>query len=70
MDYMTTKEAAVIWGVSDRRVLQYCNNERIDGAIKMGNTWLIPKKASKPVDGRFKKSKKNQSKESEKILDE
>ena len=32
MDYMTTKEVAVKWKISDRRVLQYCNDGRIDGA--------------------------------------
>lgn len=55
MDYITTKEAAEKWGISDRRVLQYCNAERIKGAVKMGNTWLIPKRAEKPIDGRRKK---------------
>lgn len=54
MDYITTKEAAVKWDISDRRVLQYCNDGRINGAEKMGNTWLIPKNAKKPADGRFK----------------
>ena len=65
MDYMTTKEAASIWGISARRVLQYCNARRIDGAVKMGNTWLIPKSAEKPADGRLKsaKSKENRPKE-------
>ncbi|WP_437439657.1 helix-turn-helix domain-containing protein, partial [Holdemania filiformis] len=58
MDYITTKEAAAKWNVSDRRVLQYCNADRIKGAIKMGNTWLIPKGAEKPVDGRTKQGKK------------
>lgn len=55
MDYITTKEAAGNWGISDRRVLQYCNAERIKGAVKMGNTWLIPKSAERPEDGRRKK---------------
>ncbi len=55
MDYITTKEAAEKWGISDRRVLQYCNAERIKGAVKMGNTWLIPKSAERPADGRRKK---------------
>ena len=32
MDYMTTKQAAEKWQISDRRVLQYCNDGRIDGA--------------------------------------
>ena len=26
MDYITTKEAAIKWGISDRRVLQYCKH--------------------------------------------
>lgn len=56
MDYITTKDAAVKWNISDRRVLQYCNDGRIKGAEKMGNTWLIPKNAQKPADGRFKKN--------------
>lgn len=54
MEYMTTKEAAEKWGISDRRVLQYCNAGRIPGAVKMGNTWIIPIGAKKPVDGRRK----------------
>ena len=54
MNYMTTKQAADLWRISDRRVLQYCNDGRIEGAEKMGNTWLIPKNAVKPIDGRKK----------------
>ncbi len=57
MDYMTTKEAAEKWGVSDRRILQYCHEERITGAVKMGNTWLIPKSTEKPKDGRNRKGR-------------
>jgi len=56
MDYITTKDAAEKWNISDRRVLQYCNAGRIEGAVKMGNTWLIPKSAEKPADGRYKKN--------------
>ena len=57
MDYITTKEAATNWGISDRRVLQYCNDDRIEGVIKIGNMWLIPKTAKKPIDGRTKQGK-------------
>lgn len=57
MDYITTKDAAAKWGISDRRVLQYCTANRIDGAIKMGNMWLIPKTVEKPIDGRTKQGK-------------
>ncbi len=55
MDYMTTKEAAAKWGVTDRMVLYHCTSGRIAGAVKMGNTWLIPKHEEKPLDGRRKK---------------
>lgn len=57
MDYITTKEAAEKWNISDRRVLQYCNAGRIEGAVKMGNTWLIPKTAEKPAHGRYRKKR-------------
>lgn len=57
MNYITTKEAAEKWGISDRRILQYCNAGRIPGAVKKGNLWLIPADASKPKDGRYRNIK-------------
>ena len=36
MDYMTIKETAAKWEVSDKRVLQYCNMGRIIGAERWG----------------------------------
>lgn len=59
MDYMTIKEAAAKWGVSERRILQYCHTRRINGAAKMGNTWIIPKTTEKPIDGRRKQKNEN-----------
>ena len=56
MDHMTTKQAAEKWRISDRRVLQFRN--AIGGAEKMGNTWLIPKDAEKPMAGRPVQAKK------------
>ena len=53
--YMTTKQTAEKWQITDRRVLQYCNEGRIKEAEKMGHSWLIPKTAEKPADNRFKK---------------
>lgn len=70
MDYITTKEAAEKWSISDRRVLQYCNSERIKGAVKMGNTWLIPKTAEKPADGRCKNIKISETALRENAYDE
>jgi len=57
MDYVTTKEAATKWGITDRMVLYHCTSGRIDGAVKMGNTWLIPKDAIKPKDKRYRRDK-------------
>ena len=70
MDYITTKEAAAKWGISDRRILQYCNDKRSDGAVKMVNTWLIPKDANKPADGRYKMNKEKQLGTKGDLLDE
>jgi DNA adenine methylase len=52
VDYITAKEAAIFWGISQRRVAVLCSEERIDGAKLIGNMWLIPVRASKPDDAR------------------
>lgn len=57
MDYMTLKEASNIWGISPRMINYYCTAGRIDGAVKMGTVWLIPKEAKKPIDGRTKQGR-------------
>ena len=56
MDYMTVKEASEKWGVTPRRIVYYCTDGRISGAMKMAGVWLIPKDAGKPTDRRRKKS--------------
>ena len=50
--YMTIKEAAGVWGVTPRRIQVLCADGRIDGAMKFGRDWAIPKDAEKPVDKR------------------
>lgn len=50
--YMTIKEAAEVWGVTPRRIQVLCADGRIDGAMKFGRDWAIPKDAKKPVDKR------------------
>lgn len=57
MDCMTLREASEKWDVSSRQVNYYCVEGRIPGAEKMGRVWLIPKKATKPVDKRYKESR-------------
>ena len=56
MDYMTVKEAGERWGLGIRIVTLYCTEGRIAGAVKKGNLWLIPQNATKPADGRRKKT--------------
>lgn len=55
MDYMTTTEMSEIWGISPRRVALLCSQGRIEGAIKKGKTWLIPRDSEKPMDPRSHK---------------
>lgn len=58
MDYMNAKEAADKWGLSVRRVQVLCEQGRVDGVERLGNVWLIPKRAEKPLDGRTREVKK------------
>ena len=57
MDYISAKEAAGKWGITQRRVEALCLNNQIHSAERIGNMWLIPKSAEKPVDGRTKAAK-------------
>ena len=52
--YMTVKQAAEKWGISDRRVRILCAEGKVSGAIREGRRWLIPVDTRKPADGRFK----------------
>jgi len=60
MEYITAKQAAQKWGISERRVQILCEQGRIEGVSKLGHAWAIPKDAEKPKDarvvtGRYKK---------------
>lgn len=54
--FMTVKQAADKWGISDRRVRVLCSQGKIVGAYQEGRSWKIPVDAVKPTDGRFKSS--------------
>lgn len=56
--YMTVKEAAEKWGLSDRRIRVLCSEGKITGTFQDGRAWKIPADAEKPADGRYK-SKEN-----------
>jgi hypothetical protein len=53
-DYMTIAEASDRWGISQRQVQHLCTLGSVEGAVKFGRAWMIPKNANKPVDGRTK----------------
>ncbi len=57
MDYMTIKEAAKKWGLSERRVQEICVLQKVPGVMKFGREWAIPKNAEKPTDLRIKSGK-------------
>ncbi len=59
MEYLTVKQTAELWGISERRIIHLIQDGRIPGAIKNGMCWNIPKEAHKPLDKRnalFKES--------------
>lgn len=59
MEFLTTKQASELWGISTRRISLLCEQGRIEGATKAGKTWLMPVDAKKPVDQRMKHNKSN-----------
>lgn len=52
LSFISAKEAAEKWNISQRRVAILCSENRIDGAMMVGNMWIIPSTAEKPVDKR------------------
>jgi AraC-like DNA-binding protein len=54
VDYISVKEAAQKWGISERRIQYLCNNGRVPDAGRLGRMWLIPSEAKAPEDQRVK----------------
>ncbi len=48
------KDAAVRWGVTERRITGLCRSGKIHGAIKRGGLWYVPADAQRPEDGRVR----------------
>lgn len=55
--YMTVKQAADKWGISERRIRILCSEGKISGVFQEGRAWKIPFDTVKPADGRIKKIK-------------
>ena len=62
MEFMSAREAANKWGISQRRVALLCSEQRIDNAMMIGNMWIIPSVAEKPIDARSTRYTKSEGK--------
>jgi Fic family protein len=51
--YISVKEAADKWQLSDRRVRILCEQGKIPGVMRQGRSYQIPSDAHKPADGRL-----------------
>lgn len=50
--YMTIGETAEKWKLTKRRVQKMCADGEIEGAIKFGTVWAVPRDVTRPKDGR------------------
>lgn len=62
MEFMSAREAADKWGISQRRVAVLCSEQRIAEATMVGNMWIIPASAEKPIDARSVRDNKRKEK--------
>lgn len=63
MEFITVKEAAEKWNLSERRLQTMCNDGVIPGVMKFGHAWAIPSDAEKPIDHRIKSGRYIKSKQ-------
>ena len=62
MEYISVREAAEKWGISERRVRALCESNRIEGVKKCGDwVWSIPASTQRPADGRTLRYIKNRN---------
>lgn len=48
MDYISAREAADLWGISQPLVRRYCRQGRIPGAKVIDDVWMVPEDSEKP----------------------
>lgn len=66
MDWISPLQASEKWGITERQVQSLCKQGKIKDVVKLGRSWLIPKDAPRPIDGRTKhgqKTRPNQKKD-------
>lgn len=59
MRYLSVREIAQKWGISERSVRNYCAQGRVIGASLQGKTWSIPENATKPERANKKHEQKS-----------
>lgn len=57
MEYLSIRQTAEKWRISERRIQRLCAEGRIPGATKIGSYWAVPADAEKPKDERIKSGK-------------
>lgn len=56
LDYISVKEAAEKWGISERRVQKLCEGNRIEGIVRFGHAWMIPERQKNlPIRDEYRK---------------
>ena len=55
--FINVKEASIKWNISERSVRNYCALGRVEGAVLVGKTWMIPEDAKKPIRSNEKENK-------------
>ena len=50
LEYITVRDAANKWKISEKDILSLCQKDKIIGVAKLGDKWIIPKNANKPKE--------------------
>ena len=53
MNYISVKDAAQRFNISERRMQKLCESNRISGCTMISGVWLIPEDVQKPTDERL-----------------
>lgn len=61
MEYLKIAEVAKKWELSERAVQSLCAQGKIEGASRFGRSWMIPKNAQRPLDGRTRSGKAHEN---------
>ena len=64
LEWITPLQASEKWDITVRQVQSLCAQKKIAGVVRVSQIWLIPKDATKPIDGRTKIDKLTKNNES------